>query len=93
MSENVQYYEVEEKSNGVAIAALVCGLISFFGCCNPLYLVSLAAVVLGIVGMTKKNCSTGMSVAGLVLGCLGALIWVVVDIITIPFTMGLGFLI
>lgn len=90
MSEN---YVQEKKSNGVAIASLVCGLISFFGCCNPFYLVSLAAIVLGIVGLTQKGSGKGMATAGLILGIAAILIWVVVDIILLPFTFGASFFI
>ena len=80
----------QQKGNGVSIASLVCGLVSFFGCCNPLYLVSAAAVILGIVALCV-NRSKGMAIAGIILGVVGAAIWVVVDIFLAVFTGGLSF--
>ena len=64
MGNNYYYVQQPPKNNGVGIAALVCGLVSLC-CCNPLYLVSLAAIVLGIIGMCTKGCSTGLSLSGL----------------------------
>ncbi len=75
----------------MAIAALVCGLVSFF-CCNPLYLVSIAAIILGIVAICKENESKGMAIAGLCLGGASILIGIIVDICLIPFTLGGSFL-
>ena len=87
---NYNNYYVQPQSNGVSIASLVCGIISFF-CCNPLYLVSVAAVVLGIVGICKRNSSTGMAVVGLILGALSVIICIVIDILLIPVTFGASF--
>ena len=79
-----------KKSNGVSVAALVCGIVSFC-CCNPLYLVSVAAVVLGIVGLTKKDSSNGMAIAGIILGALSVIICIIIDILLLPFTLGTSF--
>ncbi len=88
-----EYYVQEKKSNGICIASLVCGLVSFLGCCNPFYLVSLAAVILGIVGVCGSYSGKGMAIAGIILGVLAVLIWVVLDILLIPFTFGASFFI
>lgn len=90
MGNNYYYVQQPPKNNGVGIAALVCGLVSLC-CCNPLYLVSLAAIVLGIIGMCTKGCSTGLSLSGLLLGIFSAVVWVILDIILIPFTFGASF--
>lgn len=59
---------------------------------NPLYLVSVAAIVLGVVGIVKKNSKKGMAIVGLILGGSSILFGIIMDIIMIPFTYGLSFL-
>lgn len=81
----------KEKGNGLSIASMVCGLVAFF-CCNPLYMVSTAAVILGIVALCV-NRSKGMAITGIVLGALSVIIWVVIDILLAPFTLGVSFFI
>ena len=78
------------KTHGVAIAALVCGIVSWF--INPLYLVVLAAIVLGIVGLiiTKGSTNKILSGVGLGLGVLGMIVQIILDIIITFFTGGLG---
>lgn len=86
MSEIV--YE-EKKVSGVAIAALICGCVGFI--INPFYLVSVAAIVLGIVGLALPNSPKGMSLAGLLTG-IGSIVWqIILDTLLTIFTMGLGF--
>ena len=84
-----QIPEQKPKNNGFAIAALVCGLISFF--INPVYTVSLAAIILGIVALAKKNDSKAMSIIGIVLGAVSIAFGVVVDLLLTIFTAGAGF--
>lgn len=88
--DNQNYYVQEEPKKGLSVASLVCGIISYF-CCNPLYLVSIAAVILGIVALCKKE-SKGMAIAGLVLGGMSILVCFIVDLCLIPFTFGTSFL-
>jgi prepilin-type processing-associated H-X9-DG protein len=62
----------ELKTSGVAIASLVCGILFCFPLC------SLAALVLGIIGITQtKNNQAkgrGMAIAGTILGAVGTLL-------------------
>jgi hypothetical protein len=65
------------RSNGWALASLICGI---FGCV-PL-ITSLCAVIFGIAGVRKANephtGGKGMAIAGLILGILGLVGWPVV---------------
>lgn len=83
-------YPVEKKSNGVAIAALVCGIVSLC-CCNPLYLVSLLAVILGIIGVANNNGGKGMAITGIILGIVAVCLGILLDIILLPLTFGTSF--
>jgi hypothetical protein len=61
------------KTNGAAIASLVCGILG----CVP-FVTSLAAIILGVVGIggsRKTGSGKGMAIAGIILGILGILIW------------------
>ena len=78
-------YVAEKKSNGICIAALVCGIVSMF-CCNPFYLVSIAAIILGIVGVSQDNDGKGMAIGGIVLGAIGIITNIIIDVLT----MGVG---
>ena len=63
---------VAKQSNGVAIAALVCGILTIVTCLFPLGLV---AAILGFVGLSKaKNLNgsgRGMAIGGIVTGIIG----------------------
>jgi hypothetical protein len=87
-----EFVEVEPKpkKNGWAIASLVCGIVSLC-CCNPMYMVSLAAVITGIVGLMGNKGSKGMAITGIVLGGVAVLVGIVLDILLLPFTFGTSF--
>src|SRR5882724_10195564 len=63
-----------QRTNGAAIASLVCGVMG----CIP-WLTGLAAVILGIVGLRKTRDpqvgGKGMAIAGLILGGISILAW------------------
>ena len=81
---------MNQKSNGVAVAALVCGLVAFL--INPLYLVSTAAIICAIVALCAKNQSSkGLAIVGLCCGIGAVGVQVIVDIILLPFTCGASF--
>ena len=79
-----------KKDSGVCVVALICGIVAFIY--NPLYLVSVSAVITGIVGLTGNRDSKGLAVTGLILGILAFLLQLVVDIVLSVFTFGLSFL-
>jgi hypothetical protein len=70
---------VMHKTNGLAVGALVCGIIPFFG--------GIPAVILGHMarGQIRKSGDRGdgMAVAGLVLGYLWVSLWVLIILLGI----------
>jgi len=90
---NQNYYAPQppqKKSNGCSVASLVCGIIAFL-CFNPLYLVSIAAIVLGAVGISKHDDSKGMAVTGLIIGVVSIVTSFIIDLCLSIFTMGFSF--
>ncbi len=73
------------QNNGVGLAAFICGIVCFL--CNPFYLVCLAAIILGIVGVCQANKPKGFAIAGIVLGLAGSIVQIFIDILT----LGVGF--
>lgn len=81
---------MENKGKGLAIASLVLGIVGFVF--NPLNVVSLVGVILGIVSLATKRDGKGMAIAGLCL-CPVAAIWqYLIDTIITIVTMGFGFI-
>lgn len=64
--------------SGMAITALVLGIISLPACCCPIVgiMTSLGAIVTGSLGMKSQE-GKGMAVAGLVMGIIGLILAVV----------------
>lgn len=77
----------KKKPSTLNLLSFIFGIVSFAGCCNPLYVISLAAGIIGIVGLAKGEKPTWMAVIGVILGFLGPAIWVVIDTLLAPFTM------
>lgn len=82
-----QYYYTENSVTdngykGVAIASLICGIVSLLCCCcgGFNFLVAIAAVVLGIVALVKKFSGKGMAIAGIVCGGIAVLLTLIVMI-------------
>ena len=65
-----------QRTNGIAVAALVCGILSvilFFTIVFP-FILGVLAIVFGLVGMSKASQGApnkGLAVAGLITGILG----------------------
>ncbi|MDR2546617.1 MAG: DUF4190 domain-containing protein [Lachnospiraceae bacterium] len=62
------------KNGGLAIASLVCGIVSL-PCCYAGIGVGIAAVILGIISLTKKQEGRGLAIAGIIMGGIGFFIW------------------
>lgn len=71
-----------QKTSGLAIGALVCGIVA---CCIPLIglLIGIVAVILGILAMKQINANPaafkgkGMAIAGLVCGGVAIVVWLI----------------
>ena len=73
----------------VCMLAMIFGIVSFIF--NPTYLVSIAAIVLGIVGQTHTQTYKTWAMTGWICGTCSIVIGFIVDIILLPFTFGLSF--
>jgi hypothetical protein len=67
---------------GLAITALVLGVVGFLGALIPFGILGaglllLAAIVIGIIVLVRKNPGKGMAIAGVVLGGLGLIVGIV----------------
>ena len=98
------YYSVPEEPKkeggyiGVAIASLVCGILSLLccpiaccgSCCGGLnVLLAIAAIVLGIIALVKAFEGKGMAIAGLVCGGIALVLMIFALALPASFTKGL----
>ena len=63
-------------AHGCSIAGFVCGLLGLIFCWT--YIGLLAIPGLSIVGMSQKNRSKGLGIAGLILSAIALCIWLIV---------------
>lgn len=94
--DSTQYYSsnpttetVSGGNIGVAIASLICGILSLVCCCLSWFslVLAIAAIVLGIITIVKKYDGKGMAIAGIVTAAIGLIIFIVfIGIsVTMPF--------
>jgi|O827metagenome_2_1110793.scaffolds.fasta_scaffold117090_1 energy-converting hydrogenase Eha subunit C len=88
--DNNYYNAPIPQKNGLCTAALVLGIASFF--VDPMYLVSLTGLILGIVGITRKPTPTNKScgVWGIILSSCGFVVQLILDILLSVFSAGIG---
>ena len=60
----------KDDSKGMAIASLVCGILSVTCCCGG-WLPSILAIVFGIISKNRKKDNNGMAFTGIILGAIG----------------------
>ena len=79
---------VQQPKNGLAIAALVCGLFAMF---IPIPVLDMVAGIVGIVlaVQARKSGVGGLAIAGLVVSIIGT-IWATIFTITVCFLAGTG---
>ena len=66
--------------DGLAIAAMVLGIIGLF-CCGSIF--SILSIVFGFVARSKGTTKDGMALAGIILGFIGFAIWLITFIISL----------
>ncbi|MGN0500301.1 MAG: DUF4190 domain-containing protein [Ruminococcus sp.] len=72
-------YPVEDSSaNGMAIASLVLGIVSFFCCGVPC---SVVGLILGIISKKRKPLNNGKATAGIVLSIIALVLWAILFIL------------
>ena len=75
---------VKKGNSGLAIASLVCGIVSF-ACCYFSFFVSIAGLVTGIISLVKKHNGRGMAIAGIIISSLSILFYVFVILAVVFF--------
>lgn len=81
------YTSEKGESQGLGIAAMVCGILAIVTiCCIPYgpIILGIAAIVLGIVQIVK-NQKKGMAIAGIVCGGLGLVAYIAVIVFAVYF--------
>ena len=71
--------------NGMAIASLICGIVSLV-CCGGGGIVSVLAIVFGIIGLTKAKetgVGKGMAIAGIIIAAVGVVLSIVIAIVSL----------
>jgi len=95
-----QYQPQEEQyqtkqSNGMAIASMVCGIISFITSCCLWFLalpLAIVSVVLGIIVLNKKKGAKAMAIVGIVLSGISIIIAIIVIIASFSFMNNTDFM-
>lgn len=65
----------KKQTNGLGVAAMVIGIIAFLlSCCRGAGLLGIVGLILGIVGLTKKNQGKGMAITGVILSSLAIIV-------------------
>lgn len=77
---NQNYQEV----NGLAIASLVCGILSILCCCSRIINILLGGVAIGLAIASKKQNEnmSGLAIAGIITGAIGGFFGVVILVLS-----------
>ncbi len=79
--------EEVNKSSGLSIASLVCG-ISALVCCILTIPLSITSIVLGIISLSKKNPGKGMAIGGIVTSAVSILFYLFIFVISFVIDSG-----
>lgn len=73
---------VNKPSMGLAIASMICGILSILCCCFSYFgiVLAIAALVMGIISVAQHKGGKGMAVAGIVCGAIGLIFSVTITI-------------
>ncbi len=82
MNDSYNAYPPQKKSNGLAIASLVCGIVGLL-CINPCGTVTAATIICGLVALlSSEQGGKGMAIAGLILGGIQILLEIILAVFT-----------
>lgn len=77
--------EFDDSKKGLSIASMVLGIIGLLFLCVPPFgvICGLLALIFGAISLNKKQGIQGMATAGIVLGIITLVLWVVVFVFLI----------
>lgn len=80
----------DKQADGLAIASLICGILSIVSCCCCMLglMLGIAAILCAVLSQRRR--STGMAIAGLVCGIIGCVLSAVVMIFMLVFCLDGG---
>ncbi|MEU4339789.1 DUF4190 domain-containing protein [Nocardia sp. NPDC023852] len=90
------YWQESPKGRGLAITALVLGILGLLSCWTVVggYLFGIFALIFGVVALVKARSGTaggtGMAIAGLILGVLGLIGAIVITVVGYSFFVDSG---
>ena len=69
---NIPQQAQQEKKSGLAVAALILGIVSLIGlcCCGLNIITGPLAIIFGIIALVKKQNGTGLAITGIVLAAI-----------------------
>ena len=79
--------DVSTNMRGIALAAMIVGIVGVVFCWMPLwgFIIAATALALGIVGLVRRAPNHGMALAGTILGGIGVLL----NVLFVIFFVGL----
>ena len=86
-----QYYappQYDTSKDGICMAALILGIVAFF--INPIYAVSILAIIFGAMGMNSRSINASKAKVGLILGIASIGVQFIFDLLITIFTFGVG---
>lgn len=78
----------KDSKDGLCMAGFILGIVGFF--INPLYIVSILAIIFGAIGMKSTSANAGKAKIGLILGIVAICVQIVVDLLLTVLTAGIG---
>lgn len=76
------------SKDGMCVASLVLGIVGFF--INPIYVVSILAIIFGAIGLNSTGPNSGKAQTGIILGVIAICVQIALDCVLTLFTAGLG---
>lgn len=78
----------DTSKDGLCMASFILGIVGFF--INPIYIVSILAIVFGAIGQGSQSVNADKAKVGLILGIASIALQIVADLIITVCTFGMG---